>query len=217
MTAPLLLVDLDDTLVDRSAAFRAWAHDFATEHGRPADASWLVESDQRGLRRRPELAATIGQRFGLGQAEVDGLVQTLRRGLVERMTLAARTADALRSVRAAGWPVVIVTNGTEAQQTAKLNHLGLDRLVDGWVISEAVGTRKPDPEIFALAAARVGMPLDGGWMVGDSTAADIAGGAAVGLSTVWLRCGRSWTEPGFAPSIEVDTFAEAVRHLLGPG
>lgn len=193
----LLLVDLDDTLVERSAAFGAWAYDFAVEHGRPEDAEWMVASDRRGLRPRPELAAMIAER--LGHADVAELLGTLRRGLVDPMSLAPATAAALRTARAAGWSIVIVTNGTEAQQTAKIGHLGLDHLVDGWVISEAAGVRKPDPEIFALAAARAGMPLDGGWMVGDSASADIAGGAAVGsvdrLAPVRPDLGRAGVHP----------------------
>ena len=212
---PLLLTDLDDTLVDRSAAFAAWAVDYAATHDRPADAAWLVGADRRGLERREVLAALIAERFGLGAHAAADVLTTLRRGLVDRMHLPAETAAALGALRDDGWAVVVVTNGTTAQQTAKIDRLGLGDRVDGWVISEAAGVRKPDPAIFEQAAAVAGSSFAGGWMVGDSPSADVAGGRAVGLATAWVRCGRPWTEPSFTPTVQVDRFAEVAAHLLG--
>lgn len=60
-----------------------------------------------------------------------------------------------------GWSAVIVTNGRVRQQEAKLRNTGLDQLVDGWVVSEKLGHKKPQPEIFTAAAATVGHPVSG--------------------------------------------------------
>ena len=47
----LLLCDLDETLVDRSAAYRRWATELASDHGLDAFAvEWLVVEDQGGMR-----------------------------------------------------------------------------------------------------------------------------------------------------------------------
>jgi putative hydrolase of the HAD superfamily len=47
---PLLLVDLDNTLVDRAGAFARWAREFASAHGGgAADVQWLVTADRDGL------------------------------------------------------------------------------------------------------------------------------------------------------------------------
>lgn len=44
----LALFDLDNTLVDRSAAFRAWAQEFVAGYGLDAAAlTWLLETDAR--------------------------------------------------------------------------------------------------------------------------------------------------------------------------
>jgi putative hydrolase of the HAD superfamily len=40
---------------------------------------------------------------------------------------------------------VAVTNGTAAQQEAKLRTSGPDQILHGWVISETAGHRKPGP------------------------------------------------------------------------
>jgi putative hydrolase of the HAD superfamily len=151
---PLLLVDLDNTLIDREGAFARWAREFAAARaGTEADAQWLVAADKDGLESRERLAAMIGERFGLdGRAEA-GLVAELRGGLVRQIIPDAAVIGALRDARVAGWVPFIVTNGTVEQQERKLRHTGLDREVAGWVISEEAGLRKPDPAIFRFAAA----------------------------------------------------------------
>ncbi|MBW6435587.1 HAD family hydrolase [Actinoplanes hulinensis] len=95
---------------------------------------------------------------------------------------------------------MIVTNGRTGQQAAKIRNAGLDRLVDGWVVSEAAGHKKPAPEIFHAAAAVAGLPLGDAWVIGDSPHADIAGAAACGLPSVWISAGRLWTAPGHRPT-----------------
>jgi len=189
---PLLLVDLDDTLIDRAGAFGRWAREFASARGgSAADARWLVAADRDGLEPRERLAAIISERFGLGAV-----------------------ARALRDARAAGWVPFVVTNGTVEQQERKLRHAGLDREVAGWVISEGAGIRKPDPGIFQFAAAQAGQSLHGAWMIGDSAEADISGARNAGLPGVWLHRGRPWPLTAFQPGHTAGSFPRAVRIVL---
>ena len=54
---PLLLVDLDNTLIDRAGAFDRWARAFTAAHGRDArDAEWLVTADRDGFEARERFA-----------------------------------------------------------------------------------------------------------------------------------------------------------------
>jgi putative hydrolase of the HAD superfamily len=108
----------------------------------------------------------------------------------------------------------VVTNGTVHQQERKLRRTGLDREVAGWVISEGAGIRKPDPEIFRVAADRAGQPLDGAWVIGDSAEADIGGARNAGLPGVWLHRGRSWPLATFQPARTADSLPHAVRIVL---
>ncbi len=55
------------------------------------------------------------------------------------------------------------------------------------VDSARVGVRKPDPEIFRLAARELGFPPEQVVYVGDSYGQDIRPAKAAGLLTVWLR------------------------------
>jgi len=215
---PLLLVDLDNTLIDRAGAFARWAREFASARGgSPADAAWLVTADRDGLESRERLAAMVGERFGLTGRAGAGLVAGLRAGVVRQVTPDAAVIGALRDARAAGWVPFVVTNGAVQQQERKLRHAGLDREVAGWVISEGAGIRKPDPEIFRLAAARAGQPLHGAWMIGDSPEADIGGASGLGLPGVWLHRGRQWPLAEFQPGHTADSFPHAVEIVLAAG
>lgn len=215
---PLLLVDLDNTLIDRAGAFSRWAREFAAARaGSQADAQWLVAADRDGLESRERLAAMTAGRFGLdGRAEAR-LLAELRGGLVRQIIPDAAVTGALRDARAAGWAPFIVTNGTVEQQERKIRHTGLDREVAGWVISEGAGLRKPDPEIFRFAAARAGQPLDGAWMIGDAAEADISGARDAGLPGVWLHRGRPWPLTAFQPGHTADSFPPAVKIVLTAG
>jgi HAD superfamily hydrolase (TIGR01549 family) len=113
----------------------------------------------------------------------------------------------------AGWRLGIVTNGEADNQLGKIERTGLDRLVDSVAVSGALGVRKPDAEIFRIAAEGAGCALaDGGWMVGDNAHADVGGGAAVGLRTVWI--GAAGEAAPQAATTVVGDVVEAIAHLL---
>jgi putative hydrolase of the HAD superfamily len=212
---PLLLVDLDNTLIDRAGAVDRWAREFAAARGGDAgDAAWLVTADRDGLERRERFAEMIAERFGLDGRDEDAILAELRGGLVRNLLPDESVVLALRRARAAGWVPFVVTNGTVAQQERKLRHVGLDREVAGWVVSEGAGLRKPDPAIFRFAAARAGLSLDGGWMIGDCAQADIEGARGVGLPGVWLHRGRPWPLAAFEPGQVADSFPDAVDIVL---
>jgi HAD superfamily hydrolase (TIGR01549 family) len=65
--------------------------------------------------------------------------------------------------------------------------LGLASELDFVIASGAVGVSKPDPAIFRLAAARVGVLPNESLMVGDSYRADIVGAQSAGMGGILVR------------------------------
>jgi putative hydrolase of the HAD superfamily len=211
---PLLLLELDNTVLDRAGPFSAWAQRFLAEIGAPPqDLDWLLDIDADGLTSRWDVADAIKQRYRLRESSVD-LVEALHDGVVEHTRLDPLVACALRIADDSGWLPVIVSNGVTRQQEAKIKKTGLDRYVADWVISEDVGVSKPNPRIFALAAQRVRMRLQNAWVVGDSPEADIGGAASMGLPSVWLHRGRTWLERRFEPTRTADGVIPAVATVL---
>jgi putative hydrolase of the HAD superfamily len=214
---PLLLIDLDNTLLDRTGAYRAWAEQFLVTVGAPAEEiEWMIKVDDDGRTPRRELAEEVKHRYGLTVPDED-IVEAIRAGIVVNIKLDPLVACALHIAGNAGWVPVVVTNGAVHQQEAKIRMSGLDRYIADWVISDEVRVRKPDPEIFDIASRRARQPLRGGWMIGDSPEADVAGGAQVGLRTAWLRRGRRWNETRFSPTVAVDSAIEALYAVLDSG
>jgi putative hydrolase of the HAD superfamily len=213
-TMPLLMLDIDNTLVDRDAAFREAGRAFLAEHGLPAaDLPWLVALDGDGYTPRHDVARGMAERYG-GTVDEPAVRALLDRGVAERAVLPDGTRAALLRAVDSGLTCVIVTNGRVTQQEVKIRNTGLDRLVHGWVVSEAVGHVKPAPEIFHAAARVTGASLDGAWVIGDAAHADIRGAVAVGARSVWVSRGRTWTEPAYRPCHVAPDTAAAIDHVV---
>ena len=178
----LALFDLDNTLVDRTRAFGAGGPvaGRALRAGPPVAVPFMIEADgDGGVGWDAWMGATI-ERFG-----IDTTVDEMRGGVPRASTWPA-TSSSRRSPTGCGGcgprggGIGVVTNGPPSQND-KITGTGLDRLVDGWAVSEEVGARKPDRRIFEVAAERCGAELRVGWMVGDSAPADMVGARNAGL------------------------------------
>jgi putative hydrolase of the HAD superfamily len=211
---PLLILALDDTLLDRARAFRAWGSDLLARIGAPAqDLEWLLSVDADGLTPRWDLVDALRERYDLRIPSID-LIEELQDGLIAHSALDPLVACALRIADDAGWVPVVVSNGPVDLQERRIRTTGLDRFLADWVISEEVGVSKPNPRIFALAAHRVRMSLPGAWVVGDGPEADIGGATATGLPSVWLHRGRRWADSRFTPTMEADGLIDALSAIL---
>ncbi len=213
---PLLMSDLDDTLVERPPIFRAWATEFLSAHGQPPELlDWFIEADRGGHRPREELHAAVVERFGLDMP-VETFVREHDEAVSGGYRLTPEVRSALGDLRERGWRLAVVTNGPVFTQSIKVEATGLEGLVDAVCISEEVGVSKPDPLIFRSAAERAGASLSGAWMVGDNLDADIAGAHGVGARSVWVRRDYDWlTYDGTTePDLVAGSFPDAVRRLL---
>lgn len=206
--------DLDNTLVDQNRALHAWAAHFVADRGiDPAAVDYLAVKSSTAL-TWTEYAVGFKHHFRLPDS-VEELVRDVTETYPRYFVLDQEVADGLRLLRAEGWRLGIVTNGATVMQSAKIDRVGLRSLVDGVFVSEAEGARKPERRIFEQAAARLGVELDrrGGWMVGDTLDADIAGGIAAGLRTIWLPGDNALTVSDPQPDHVCDTMADALKVL----
>jgi putative hydrolase of the HAD superfamily len=87
--------------------------------------------------------------------------------------------DACAALRTAGLSLAVVSNW-DIGLHEHLERLGLDRAVDAIVTSAEVGARKPAPDVFLEALARLGVPAERAVHVGDDDV-DEAGAAAAGM------------------------------------
>lgn len=213
MRRPLVLFDLDDTLVDRRGKLAAWAAGFATRHGL-GDEEQVYVLGAVAERAYPATFDSIRSCYRLPVSAAD-LWRAYCADIAAMVTCPAEVLGGLDELRAVGWRVGVATNGATDIQWAKLRATSIADHVDGVFISEEAGARKPDVRHFAMAAARCGAVLgDGGWMVGDNPVTDIAGGHSAGLHTLWVANGRSWAGQDPAPDHTVSHARGAIDLLL---
>jgi putative hydrolase of the HAD superfamily len=75
------------------------------------------------------------------------------------------------------------------------------RHVQSVVVSEAVGVKKPDRQIFEAAQERLGVSATQSIFIGDHPQNDIVGPQALGMKAIWFR-DDFW---GGAPTAQAQT------------
>lgn len=103
-------------------------------------------------------------------------------------------------------PMVLVTNFYGNMHTV-LAEFGLDHLFKEVIESAVVGVRKPDPEIFRLGVAALGLEPQETVMIGDSPDKDILPAESIGCQTILLQ-GKSRSEVQCTPDHTVSTLQE---------
>jgi FMN phosphatase YigB (HAD superfamily) len=212
----LALFDIDNTLFDRQRVFGLWARYFVNEQSLPLGAfDLLVELDDRGFAPREAVFGGLKQNFELGQS-IDELISEYRAVNPGFIREDAKLRSRLLQLGRNGWTLGVITNGPPSQRT-KLAKLGLEDVFDVIVISDEIGARKPDVEIFDHALSSLGgrRSFNEIWMIGDEPTTDILGGANFGLKTYWISHGRSWTLDEFRPDATGEGIDDVVRRLLG--
>ncbi len=210
---PLVLFDLDNTLIDRSQALSDWAAVFC-EYRKlgEGEARWLHELLK--YRAGPADFVAVRDRLHLDET-AEQLWAEYRAGIAAVVRCPSDVLVGLDELRVAGWRVGIATNGATDIQWAKLRATGISECVDAVCVSEEAGARKPAGAFFSEAVRRCRGGVGGdGWMVGDSPVNDIGGGREAGLRTVWVNRGGGWPEGLAGPDHEVSGARAAIDLLI---
>jgi len=213
-----VLFDLDETLIIRAGAIRAFiAGQYERFAGRLGGidaatyASRFLDMEDNGRIAKDKLYPDFVAAMEITGVSADELLEDYRQIYPSCAVLSDGARETVEAIHAQGLPVGVITNGNERVQRAKLESIGLTQLFNPIVISEVVGMSKPDPAIFRLATSQLGIDPAETLYVGDNPTVDIVGAAAAGLQTAWFRNGQPWPE-GIIPRADVDI--DALPELL---
>ena len=78
----------------------------------------------------------------------------------------------------------LITNGFQEVQDTKLTLSGIKPYFETLTVSEEVGVKKPNPEIFYYALRKANATAEESLMIGDELDVDIDGARAAGMDTV---------------------------------
>ncbi|MBR3710635.1 MAG: YjjG family noncanonical pyrimidine nucleotidase [Bacteroidales bacterium] len=81
----------------------------------------------------------------------------------------------------------LITNGFQEVQHTKLSGSGMEPYFETLTVSEEVGVKKPNPEIFLYALKKARATAEESLMIGDEMAVDIDGARAAGIDQVFFN------------------------------
>ena len=193
-----VLFDLDNTLIDRSEAFRRlfehW-HEALPSIDRPADRVAFVSRMARrgsGYEPIPDIYQDMLDEWPGSFSSLDSAVEAHFNMMPKVVALHPKTEAMLRRLRSRGVPVGVVTNGSSKTQWGKLRNTGIAALVEACVVSEDFGARKPEPAIFRHALELISAEAESTLFVGDNVENDIIGAFRMNMRTAWMSLGRAW-------------------------
>lgn len=133
-----------------------------------------------------QLPDFLRQRGVKDAALIDVAQEVYRRGWFDEITMAEDAQQTFELLRP-HYKLGLITNGPARTQRPKIERFGLATYMDVLVVSEEVGVAKPDPAIFMLTLARLGVLPAEALFVGDSPEYDLCGAAAAGIPFVWMN------------------------------
>ena len=113
-------------------------------------------------------------------------------------------------------PVIIVTNGIARVQHGRMDGSAVKPFISGLVISEEVGSAKPDPKMLYIGMEQAGVE-DGSraLMLGDSLSSDIAAAANAKIDACWYNPKGAKNAKGLPVRYEITSLDEVDAILLG--
>jgi beta-phosphoglucomutase len=217
-----VIFDMDGVLIDSyQAHFESWRA-LAAEISLP-----FTEEDFAGTFGRTSreiiLSLWAGACFSADDVRhLDDRKEDLfRRQIACRFPVMAGASDLLPALRAAGFRLAVGSSGPPANVDLVLDRLGGRELFDAVVSGDDVARGKPDPQVFLLAASRLGLAPSRCVVVEDAPAGVEAARRAGMVSVALLSTGRKRDDFGdAAPALIVgslrDLNAEVLEALLNP-
>ena len=122
-------------------------------------------------------------------------------------------AEELVRYLAAKYPLTVVTNGFVEVQYEKFDKSGLRDCFAHIVLSEEVGSQKPNPRIFEEALRLNGLQAEDVVMIGDSWNSDIQGAINAGIDQIWIRKSKDPLPEGQSATVLVQSLSEVMEIL----
>lgn len=226
MTKPIVLLDLDDTILDFHQAEKIAISKTFRCFG--------VEPEDKLINRYSEINAAQWKRLETGEITREqvlvGRFEILFREL--GLDISSREAKAtyerllaqghyfmpgaekmLEDIRD-DYRLFICSNGTAVVQAGRLRSAGISPYFEKIFISEDIGYNKPSAEFFERCFAQMDDPdRSRAIIIGDSLTSDILGGINAGIKTCWFNPRGKAGRDDIAPDYEIGKLEQAPELL----
>ena len=187
-----VLFDLDNTLLDRRASFRAFAAAFITARfpngNLPDDMESMIALmevlDADGYGKKSVLYETLIEKWNLIDVTARELTVAHYEAFAEFVTPDIDMREVLDAL-APKYRLGLITNGTSEGQHAKIDRLGIRSRFGAVVVSGDIGIHKPDAGIFHACLSALNVAPDRAVYVGDHFENDVLGAQGAGMRAIW--------------------------------
>ncbi|MCR5527343.1 MAG: HAD family hydrolase [Lachnospiraceae bacterium] len=210
-----IVFDVDDTLYDLCWPYKmAVEKRFGDEYDEIIEKLFMasrVHSDEvfedwsSGRMSSDDMYAHRNQQsfadFGINISRETALeIQSYYKEFQKQISMTDTVKTLLAELKKMKVPMGCITNGSSANQGAKVKTLGITEWIPekNIIISGAVGAAKPGSEIYGIAEKRLEIDRSEAWYVGDTFANDVIGAKKAGWHSIWFN--RRYNE---IPDIEL--------------
>jgi 2-haloacid dehalogenase len=122
---------------------------------------------------------------------------------------------AMERLSAKGYRMATLTNSSSGAVQAQMANAGLERYLEAMISVDEVRLFKPAPEVYQMAAARLGIEMEKGLLIA-SHDWDVIGARAAGMAGAYLaRPGTVWSLPDAQPDLVAPDLAGLAELLIG--
>ena len=212
-----LIFDMDGLLVDSEPFAEAAMRSFLGRYGH-------VLSDDVSIRllgrRVPEAIQIVAEHYGLvdDRSELISLYNEIRLAAIRgNLRPLPGAAEIIAFGRDHGLSLALATSNTREHVDFSLMETALSNLFDAEATGEEVERGKPEPDIFLLAAGRLGIEPEYCVVLEDS-AAGVAAAKAAGMRAIWIPQARSeGLQQALHPDVTVPDLLQAIGWLVDQG
>jgi len=187
-----IIFDIDDTLVDRKAAFLSFCHYFIDKYSvlypysinKNDLISYMIEIDASGYGGLKNFMPELNKVWSLPLTSQEFIQE--RNSVFGSFAVAFPDAKDVLEYLKSKYKLGVITNGYSKVQREKIRVAGIEAYFDDIIVSEESKIAKPDPKIFHMACANLGIKPEEAVYVGDYYPNDIAGAIGAGITPIWI-------------------------------
>ena len=222
MAYRFLLFDLDHTLLDfesaEETALTQMLEDMNfpdvqafKDYYKPMNQGLWKDLEQKKISKKNLINSRFAIAFAHFGRDVDGEEMALRYQdyISQQGQTFPGAEDLLAKLVERGYQLYGATNGVTAIQQGRLKQSAITPYFKEIFISEQLGTQKPEVAFYEKIGNLIpGFAKEQALMIGDSLTADIAGGNASGIDTVWYNPDRKENTSLVVPTYTVSNYQE---------
>lgn len=212
-----ILFDLDQTLLDRTLSlklFLNWQVNFLQLVPQAEKQNFIarfIELDANGSVWKDLVYRQLIEEFKLLKYSEQQLLNIYIQDFNKFCVAFDGVEETILKLFQAGFKLGLISNGKTLFQEHNFQSLGITEYFSTVIVSDAVGLRKPQAEIFQLACQQFDVEPEQCIFIGDNEIADIQGAKGVGMQTILFdpEQKQTFTQADF----RVESFQEIVTIL----